>query len=285
MRTAPAVLAALFLAAAASAAPAPAVPPAPSATPKPAASSAPRLTKAEVRAFLKKNPDVLLEALKDNRKAVFDIVEQAAQEAQMARQQEQEEAAKKDFEDSLKNPKKAEITDKTRIRGNKDAKYTLVEYSDFQCPYCARGFQTVEILRKKYGANLRFIYKNLPLPMHAQAMPAAQWLEAVAIQSPDKAWEFHDKMFQNQDKLGADFFKETVKGLGLDVAKAEQDAKSTAVSDKIDADMKEGKGFGFDGTPGFLFNGVPVRGAYPPSYFDMIISRLEGKPVQQDSAE
>src|SRR5262245_49083768 len=107
----------------------------------------------QIRETLKKNPDILLDVLKENKKAVFEIVESAAQEEQQRRQQEQEEAAKKELEDSFKNPKKPEITDKTRIRGNKDAKYTLVEYSDFQCPYCARGYQTVETLRKKYGGN------------------------------------------------------------------------------------------------------------------------------------
>lgn len=232
----------------------------------------------EIREILKKNPDILLDVLKDNKKQLFDIVESAAQEEQARRQQEQEEAAKKEFEDSFKNPKKPEITDKTRIRGNKEAKYTLVEYSDFQCPYCARGYSTVEALRKKYGGNMRFIYKNMPLPFHPQAMPAARWFEAVAIQSPEKSWLFHDKMFQNQDKLGDDFFKATVKELGLNVAKAAQDASSDAVTKKIAADQDEGRAMGFDGTPGFLLNGIPVKGAYPPDYFDGIVARLEGKP-------
>jgi predicted DsbA family dithiol-disulfide isomerase len=86
-------------------------------------------------------------------------------------------------------------------------------------------------------------------------------------------------MFENQDKLGdaktaEDFFRQTVKDLGLDVKKAEKDVNSQAVQDKIDADSKEGQEFGFNGTPGFLVNGVAVRGAYPPEYFDKIIKRL-----------
>ena len=260
MKTAPAVLAAVAAALLCAAVPASA-----------------KISKDELKQALKDNPDVLLDVLKDNKKQLFEIVESAAQEEQQRRQQEQEEAAKKEFEESFKNPKKPEITSKTRIRGNKDAKYTLVEYSDFQCPYCARGANTVEALRKKYGGNLRFIYKNMPLPFHPQAMPAAKWFEAVALQSPEKSWLFHDKMFQNQDKLSTDFFKETVKSLGLDAAKAEKDAGSQAVADKIEADSKEGKQMGFDGTPGFLLNGIPVKGAYPVEYFDSIVARLEGK--------
>lgn len=243
-------------------------------------------SKEEIQEVLKKNPDILLDVLKENRKQLFDIVETAAQEEQARRQKEQEEAAKKEFDDAFKNPKKPEITGKTRIRGNKDAKYTLVEYSDFQCPYCGRGYQTVETLRKKYGGNLRFIYKNMPLPFHPMAMPAAKWFEAVAIQSPEKSWLFHDKLFENQDKLSEDFLKQTVKSLGLNVDKAEKDAASKTVADKIESDIKEGHEMGFDGTPGFLLNGVPVKGAYPVEYFDNIVARLEGKaPAQADNKE
>jgi protein-disulfide isomerase len=234
-------------------------------------------SKDEIKDVLKKNPDILLEVIKDNRKEVFNIINQAAQEEQARRQKEEEENEKRDFEEAFKNPKKPEISSKTRIRGNKDAKYTLVEYSDFQCPYCSRGAQTVEALRKKYGENLRFIYKNLPLSFHPNAMPAAQYFEAASLQSPEKAWKLHDKLFQNQDKLSEAFYKQTAKDLGLDVAKLEKDAKSPAVKEKIEADMKEAKEMGFSGTPGFLLNGIPVKGAYPVDFFDGIIARIETK--------
>lgn len=235
------------------------------------------IDKGELKDALKKNPEVMLDFLKENKKALFDIVNQAAQEEQARRQKEEEENERREFEEAFKNPKKAAITDKTMIRGPKDAKYTLVEYSDFECPYCKRGAETVEALRKKHGNNLRFIFKNLPLPFHAKAMPAAQYFEAAALQSPEKAWQFHDKLFQNQSQLGEAFFKDTAKALGLDVAKLEKDAKSKEVADKIAADMKEAKELGFSGTPGFLLNGVPVKGAYPVEYFDTIVSKLEAK--------
>ena len=112
------------------------------------------------------------------------------------------------------------------------------------------------------------------MAIHPNALPAAKWFEAVAIQSPEKSWLFHDTMFKNQSSLGEDFYKKTVKGLGLDVEKAAKDAQSQAVADKIEADTKEAKEFGFTGTPGFLINGVPLRGAYPPEEFDKIIKRL-----------
>ncbi|OGR84583.1 MAG: hypothetical protein A3J74_02975 [Elusimicrobia bacterium RIFCSPHIGHO2_02_FULL_57_9] len=215
--------------------------------------------------------------MRSNKKAAFEIINEAAREEQARRQQEQQEAEKKEFENSFKKPLKPEISDKTRMRGNRGAKLTLVEYSDFQCPYCSRGYQTVEELRKKYGASLRFVYKNLPLNFHPQAMPAAQYFEAASLQSPEKAWAFHDKLFENQAKLGEPFYKETAKALGLDLARLEKDAQSPAVKDKIEADLAEAKKFGFDGTPAFLINGIPVRGAYPVEHFESIITKLDKK--------
>jgi protein-disulfide isomerase len=133
---------------------------------------------------------------------------------------------------------------------------------------------TVKELRKRHGKDLRFIYKHLPLPFHPQEMPAAHWLEAIAIQSPENAWKFHDILFKNQDKLGVDFFKKTAKDLGVDVDKCEKEAESQAVKDRIAADMEEAKKFGFNGTPGFLLNGIPVKGAHPIEYFEEIIKKF-----------
>lgn len=234
------------------------------------------ITRAELEKALRKNPDVLIEAIKANRMAIFEIINEATLEQQARAQNEAEEAEKAAYEESFKNPLKPAIDDKTRIRGLRDAKYTLVEYADFECPYCATGYQTVEELRKKYGNDLRFIFKHLPLPFHSHAMPAAQWLEAVAIQSPEKAWKFHDILFKNQDRLGADFFRTTAGDLGVDVVKCEKDAQSQAVKDRIAADMDEARNFGFEGTPGFLLNGVPVIGAKPPAHFEDVITRLNG---------
>lgn len=233
-------------------------------------------TREELKQALDKNPDLVLQALKKTDKAAFfQLVIEAQNEF---RQKQAELEARKEAEErenAFKNPLKPAIDSKTRIRGDKNAPLTLVEYSDFECPYCGRGYQTVEALRKKYGGKIRFVFKHLPLTnIHPKAMPAAQWMEAISLQSQEKAWEFHDKLFENQDKLGDEFFKETAKAIGVDVAKAEKDLNSKAVTDKIEADIKEAKGFKFDGTPGFIMNGVPLRGAYPPEAFEPIVSRF-----------
>ncbi len=234
------------------------------------------ISRDELKKALDANPDLVLEALKKADKAAFfETVVDAQKDYQEKKEREAEEQQKQELEQAFKNPMKAAIDDKTRIRGDKNAPITIVEYSDFECPYCARGYKAIEAVRQKYGAKLRFVYKNMPLvAIHHLAMPAAQWFEAVALQNPDKAWIFHDKMFQNQDKLGDDFFRKTVKDLGLDVKKAEADRNSDAVKAKIEADVREAREFKFTGTPGFLINGVPLRGAYPPEEFDKIIARL-----------
>ena len=248
-----------------------------------AAASAADLTRDDLKKVLDANPDLVLDVLRQNKKEFFEAVQQAAQEEQGRRQKEQQEAQLKEMDEKIKNPLQPVITKKTRIRGNAKAKYTLVEYSDFQCPYCGPktpngtpgGYKIAEALREKYGKDLRFIFKNKPLPFHPNAGPAAQWLEAATLQNPEKAWAFHDKLFENQDKLGDAFYEETAKSLGLDVEKIKKDLQSQAVKDSIAADTKEAEALGFEGTPGFLINGVPVRGAYPAEHFEQIIQKID----------
>lgn len=238
------------------------------------AAQAQDITGDQLARVLRDNPNVLIEAITANKKAIFDIINQTGLEEQARARMEAEEAQQKAYEDTFKNPLQPAIDARTRIRGARDAKYTLVEYADFQCPYCAAGYKTVEELRTKHGNNLRFVFKHLPLPFHPEAMPAAQWFEAIAIQSPEKAWRFHDILFAHQDKLGVEFYRKTAKDLGVDVKKCERDAASQAVKERIAADMAEAQKFGFEGTPGFLLNGVPVRGAYPIAHFEDVIKKL-----------
>jgi protein-disulfide isomerase len=241
------------------------------------------MTSDSLKKTLDANPGLVLDVLRQNKKEFFEVVQQAAQEEQARHQKEQQEAQLKELDERIKNPLQPAITKKTRIRGSAKAKYTLVEYSDFQCPFCGPktpngtpgGYKIAEALRDKYGKDLRFVFKNKPLPFHPKAGPAAQWLEAATLQNPEKAWAFHDKLFESQDKLGDAFYEETAKALGFDVERIKKDLQSQAVKDSIDADIKEAESFGFDGTPGFLINGVPVRGAYPAEYFENIIGKID----------
>lgn len=233
-------------------------------------------SKEDIKKMLKENPDIITEAIEANPVKFIDALNNAVKIAQEGEGKRREEEEKKALEESFNNPLQAEIRSDESFRGNKDAPITLVEYSDFECPFCARGFNTVQELMKKYEGKIRFVYKHLPLSFHPQAMPASQYYEAIRLQDPKKAWEFHDRIYKDQRKLqnGEAFLKSIAKDLKVDMKKLEKDIKSEAVQKRIDADMAEAAKFGFQGTPGFLLNGVPVKGAYPTSHFEGLVDEL-----------
>jgi protein-disulfide isomerase len=235
------------------------------------------LTRDELRRALAAHPDVVVDAIRTNAKAIFEVLRDAAAEEQARAQKEADEAEKKAFEDAFVHPLQPSLDEHAVARGPATAKYTLVEYFDFECPFCAAANRTVEELRKRYGTDLRVVLRHTPLPFHPHAMEAATWLDAVAEQSPDAAWKFYDALFANQDKLGREFFRTTVAGLGLDADAVEKRAASDAVRDRITASSADAARLGFTGTPAFLLNGVPVKGAYPIEHFAEIIERLKAQ--------
>ncbi len=207
-------------------------------------------------------------------------VQEAMNAARTEQAKDEEANEAKQMEEEFKNPKKPEIAENRAVLGKADAPITIVEYSDFQCPFCTRGYLVVKEVKEKYGEKVRFMYKHLPLmDKHPEAMPAAQYFEAIALQSKEKAYKFHDMIFENQDKLNAEkakFLDDAVKKVGADLAKVKKDLKSEVVAKNIQADMEEARKFDFNGTPGFLVNGVSIRGAYPVQHFQKIIDRQLG---------
>ena len=160
----------------------------------------------------------------------------------------------------------------TPVLGNKNAKIKLIVFSDFQCPFSKRGADTVKALMQKYGGNISFVYKNLPLPFHPEAMPAAKAALAAARQG--KFYEFHDKLFENQAQLGEPLYVQTAKDLGLNIDKFNADRNSPEIEAQIKADATQANSLGFNGTPGFALNGVKILGAYPQEHFEKIINAL-----------
>lgn len=180
-----------------------------------------------------------------------------------------------------------DVSANSHSRGPQDAPVVVVEYSDFQCPYCGPttpqgrlgGYGIEQALRNKYGDRIRLVYKEMPLTMHPMAMPAARYFEAAWLQSPERAWQLHDRIFENQARLSDDFIKQAAGDLGLDVGRLAQDASGAAVQDKIDADMAEAGRLGIIGTPGFIINGYPIKGAFPIDYFEKAIDRALASPT------
>lgn len=233
--------------------------------------------KKQISKLLNENPSILTEAIEKHPSEFITALQNAAKNAQESLGKKREQDEKKQLEESFNSPLVADIRTDEAIRGPKDALITLVEYSDFECPFCTRGNETVNTLMKKYAGKIRFVYKHLPLSFHEQAMISAQYFEAIRIQNNEKAFLFHDEIFQNQAKLknGVVFLDSIAKKVGADMNKLKKDINSEAVKNRIAADVAEAGKFGMSGTPGFLLNGVPVRGAYPAEYFVNLIDELQ----------
>lgn len=233
--------------------------------------------KEKLAKVLKENPSILTEAIEKHPAEFITALQNAAKNAQEAMAKNREADEKKQLEESFNNPLVAEIRSDEAILGPKDAAITLVEYSDFECPFCSRGNATVNELMKKYQGKIRFVYKHLPLSFHEQAMISAQYFEAIRLQNNEKAFKFHDEVFANQGKLkeGTAFLDSKALKVGADMTKLKKDLHSDAVKNRIAADVAEAGKFGMQGTPGFLLNGVPVRGAYPTEYFVSLIDELQ----------
>lgn len=235
--------------------------------------------KDSLKKMLKENPDIMTEAIEANPDKFIDALNNAVKKSQEVIAKKREEEESKALEESFDKPLAPVIRADESFRGNKDAPITLVEYSDFECPFCSRGFNTVMELLQKYEGKIRFVYKHLPLSFHPQAMPASQYFEAIRLQSADKAYKFHDEIYKDQRGLqnGEKFLQAKAKAVGADMARLAKDVKSEAVQARINQDIEEAGKFGFQGTPGFLLNGIPVKGAYPTSHFIELIEKLEAK--------
>jgi len=233
--------------------------------------------KDKVAKILKENPKVLSDAIEANPAEFVEAVQKAAKNAQAVMAKKREEEERKKLEETFDKPLQAKIRDDESIRGTKGAPITLIEYSDFECPFCTRGFKTVQEIMNAYPGKVAFIYKHLPLSFHKQAMIASQYYEAIRLQDEKKAFDFHDMVFEQQRQLrnGESFLKKLAKKVGADMGKLAKTVNSEAVKKRIDEDMQEAAGFGMQGTPGFLLNGVPVKGAYPFSHFKGIIEELQ----------
>jgi protein-disulfide isomerase len=239
--------------------------------------SSDRLFKEQLIKTLKENPEIVFNTIEENPTEFLMTVQRSSKKAQSEMALKRQQAEEKQLEDAFNNPLKPELTKDTVFKGAKDAPITLVEYSDFECPFCKKGHETVDALMKRYPGKVKFVYKHLPLNFHPQAMITAQYFEAIALQSKEKAFKFHDEVFKNQSKLkqGEKFLKKLAKDLKIDLMKLNKDINSDKVIDKIEKHIQEARKFGISGTPGFVINGIPVKGAYPAEHFVMIIDKLQ----------
>ncbi len=164
------------------------------------------------------------------------------------------------------------------VYGKKDAPITVIEFSDFQCPFCSRGAETVTELKKKYGNRMRLAFRNFPLPMHQDARPAAEASLCVNDQSSDKFWKFHDLAFKNQSKLDKASLQKYAKEAGADLKKFDDCVASKKFADAVQKDLEYGEKIGVKSTPTFFVNGQLVSGAVPiESFAEMIEEDMNEK--------
>ena len=152
--------------------------------------------------------------------------------------------------------------------GPADAKVTIIEFSDYECPYCKRAEASVEEVRKVYGDKVRIAYRNYPLPFHANARPAAN--AALCANEQGKFWEMHDKLMEAKD-LSAANLQQLASDTGLDRKKFDDCLAAERYKDQIDKDLAAGQAAGVNGTPAFFINGRLLDGAQPFEKFQEII--------------
>ena len=161
------------------------------------------------------------------------------------------------------------VADGTPARGPADAPIVMIEYTDFQCPFCTRVQPTLDALMKRYDGQIRHVFKNLPLPMHAEAQLAGA--ASLCAQDQGKFWEYHDWLFANQRTLNRDSMVAKSGDFGMDVEVFTECIDRGAYIATVRADMAEANSFGITGTPGFLINGRVLTGAQPIEEFEAII--------------
>ena len=154
------------------------------------------------------------------------------------------------------------ITTEDNVKGNMDAKVTLVEFSDFECPACKAYAPVLTALVDMYPNDLRLVYKYFPLKtIHYRAQASAQAAEAAARQG--KFWEMYKLLFDNQGvwskETGTATFEKYAQDIGLDVTKFLEDYNSDSVKEKIDRQLKEGIDLNVNGTPTMYINGVKIK--------------------------
>jgi protein-disulfide isomerase len=155
------------------------------------------------------------------------------------------------------------------IRGSDDAIVTIVEWSDFQCPFCNRVTPTLAQIEKEYGDTVRIAFKHMPLSIHAQAPQAHAASEAAHRQG--KFWEMHDRIFANQRDLSVETLERYAREMGLDMNRYKTDIAAKDVKERIEADLQQASKLGVTGTPSFFINGKYLSGAQPFPNFKRII--------------
>ncbi len=157
-------------------------------------------------------------------------------------------------------------------KGSKNAPVTIVEFSDFQCPYCGKFYsQTLPSIEEQYikTGKVKLVFRDFPLGFHQYAQKASEASECADEQG--KFWEYHNKLFDNQGALALENLKQYAKDLGLNEAKFNDCLGTSKMATEVKKDASDGSSYGVSGTPAFFINGILIEGAYPFESFKQVI--------------
>lgn len=147
------------------------------------------------------------------------------------------------------------VSDEDHIQASPEADLTLVEYGDYECPYCGRAYPIIKEVQRRLGAQLRFVFRNFPLrESHPHAEMAAEAAEAAAAQG--RFWEMHDVLYEHQRALDHSHLLQYARDLGLDERQFDEDLRSHKYASRVRHDFLSGVRSGVNGTPTFFINGV-----------------------------
>lgn len=172
-------------------------------------------------------------------------------------------------------PSRSDVSaDDDPFKGSKNAPVTIIEFSDFQCPFCARFVaQTLPLIEENYikTGKVKLVYRDFPLSFHPNAQKAAEAAECADEQ--DKFWQYHDKIFQNQNALDTSSLKQYAKDLGLNTKEFDNCLDTSKMASEIQQDFSDGLKYSVSGTPTFFINGISLVGTQPYSIFQQIIEQ------------
>ena len=174
----------------------------------------------------------------------------------------------------LSQPVKVNIQN-APILGADDASLTLVEFADFQCPFCMRVQPTIKALLEKHKGQMRLVYMHLPLPMHSTAKAAA--MAAWAAGQQGKFFEYHDRLFALKGKIRPENYEQIAQDLKLNIAKFNNDRQSPQALAQVEADQQQAEKLDINGTPTFVLNGVLMPGVFTVEDFEEAIKLVQRK--------
>ncbi len=183
----------------------------------------------------------------------------------------------------LEDPVKITV-DGSPVRGPADARITLVEFSDFECPYCSAAVKQVDMVMAAYPKDVKLIYKQFPLSMHPHAELAAE--ASLAAREQGKFWEMYDLLFKNFRQLSRTNINAMAKEVGLDMAKFQSDLDSRKYKAVIEKDLADGEAAGVYGTPAFYINGKQYNGEVTLAALKPILAaELKGETKEAEAAK